>query len=271
MTVESFFSEGMLRNVAGWTLAAAKLIALASLAYLAASRIRRRGPLLWRPKVPPTGFGLPLLGFALGMVPTLAGGQERPLPVPGRSPRHAPPSPWSRADGLPPPRPSAPAGGRSQGLEGGLSNPSRHPAVHGRGSLAPRPRLLFPRVWDRADPKRSMESRPSEGVTSTPRFTYRSHRPGDDAEGPRRRPGVFPKASGHAQPHLRSGTESWHRVQAGETLWSIAAETLDTRDMRRIARYWPRIHKANRSVIGPNPDLIRPGQRLRLPSEGESH
>ncbi|MDQ4125019.1 MAG: LysM peptidoglycan-binding domain-containing protein, partial [Actinomycetota bacterium] len=59
----------------------------------------------------------------------------------------------------------------------------------------------------------------------------------------------------------------WHAVLPGDTLWSIAAERLGTDDVRRIARYWPRIHRANREVIGANPDLIRPGQVLELPPE----
>ena len=58
-------------------------------------------------------------------------------------------------------------------------------------------------------------------------------------------------------------------VQSGDTLWDIAARVLSTDDPRRVARYWPRIHHLNRSVIGSNPDLIRPGQVLALPEEAK--
>jgi len=56
-------------------------------------------------------------------------------------------------------------------------------------------------------------------------------------------------------------------VAAGESLWTIAGRVLDTEDPRRIARYWPRIHRANRSLIGTTPNLIRPGWMLELPPE----
>lgn len=58
-----------------------------------------------------------------------------------------------------------------------------------------------------------------------------------------------------------------HTVVPGDTLWAIAARALATDDSRRIARYWPKIHRANRATVGPDPNLIRPGQVLRLPDE----
>jgi nucleoid-associated protein YgaU len=39
---------------------------------------------------------------------------------------------------------------------------------------------------------------------------------------------------------------------------------LATDDPVRIARYWARIHRANRETV-PDPDLIFPGQILTLP------
>jgi len=35
--------------------------------------------------------------------------------------------------------------------------------------------------------------------------------------------------------------------------------------LRAIDRSWPRWHAANRDVIGPDPDLLHPGQRLQHP------
>jgi resuscitation-promoting factor RpfA len=56
-------------------------------------------------------------------------------------------------------------------------------------------------------------------------------------------------------------------VKPGDSLWSIAAEILETSDPARIARYWPLIHRSNRELIGANPNLIFPGQVLELPDE----
>ncbi|UFU02173.1 LysM peptidoglycan-binding domain-containing protein [Ruania suaedae] len=59
-----------------------------------------------------------------------------------------------------------------------------------------------------------------------------------------------------------------HQVAPGESLWSIAADALGpgatTAD---IAEAWPRWYAANRDVLGPDPDLIHPGDHLVAPSE----
>ena len=55
-------------------------------------------------------------------------------------------------------------------------------------------------------------------------------------------------------------------VAAGDSLWSIAAARLPTRATDgRVVAAWRRLYRANRSVIGQDPDLILPGQRLRVP------
>jgi nucleoid-associated protein YgaU len=55
-------------------------------------------------------------------------------------------------------------------------------------------------------------------------------------------------------------------VQRGDTLWSIAVRDLPAgAPDRAVATRWRAIYDVNRPQIGPDPDLIRPGQRLRLP------
>jgi nucleoid-associated protein YgaU len=57
-------------------------------------------------------------------------------------------------------------------------------------------------------------------------------------------------------------------VRRGDTLWDIATRHLGPGvDNARVAAEWPRWHAANRSTIGPDPNLILPGQRLRVPEQ----
>ena len=51
------------------------------------------------------------------------------------------------------------------------------------------------------------------------------------------------------------------RVAPGDTLWDIAARRLGA------GASWPAVYALNRDVIGPDPGVITPGQRLALPSE----
>jgi len=53
-----------------------------------------------------------------------------------------------------------------------------------------------------------------------------------------------------------------HVVRPGESLWSIAEATSVAGD---VDSRWRAIWTANRDVIGDDPDLILPGQELRLP------
>ena len=57
-----------------------------------------------------------------------------------------------------------------------------------------------------------------------------------------------------------------HVVLPGESLWAIAAAHLSSDDPALIADLWPRIYERNRAAIGPDPDLLFPGERLVLPS-----
>lgn len=58
-------------------------------------------------------------------------------------------------------------------------------------------------------------------------------------------------------------------VHRGDTLWDIAARHLGEHATDQdVAEAWPRWYAANRDVIGADPDLIHPGQRLVVPAPG---
>jgi len=60
------------------------------------------------------------------------------------------------------------------------------------------------------------------------------------------------------RPTGTTGTEQSYTVVAGDSLSKIAKRFYGD------ANKWPRIHEANRDQIK-NPDLIHPGQKLRIP------
>jgi nucleoid-associated protein YgaU len=59
-------------------------------------------------------------------------------------------------------------------------------------------------------------------------------------------------------------------VRPGDSLWSLAARRLGAgAPATAIAAEWPRLYAANRTAIGPDPNLIHPGQRLTPPAPDE--
>ncbi|MDQ3662460.1 MAG: LysM peptidoglycan-binding domain-containing protein [Actinomycetota bacterium] len=164
------------------------------------------------------------------------------------SPRRSVEPPWSETSGLPPLRPLVPARAIDPppsedsvvDLDGFGAGASYRPLQRPNADIVgdePQRRgqgtLLFPsRIEPLPQPPPPIGERPSD---------------------PRRAPS--------------SECRGRYRVVAGDSLWTIAGRVLDTEDPRRIARYWPRIHRANRSLIGTTPNLIRPGWVLELPPE----
>ncbi|MGV4986692.1 transglycosylase family protein [Streptomyces sp. NRAIS4] len=61
----------------------------------------------------------------------------------------------------------------------------------------------------------------------------------------------------HAHTDRRPGTS--YTVRVGDTLSSVARQAA-------VSGGWQRLYDANRKVIGPDPDVIYPGQRLTVPS-----
>lgn len=55
-------------------------------------------------------------------------------------------------------------------------------------------------------------------------------------------------------------------VRPGDTLWQLAAGLLPSgADTREVAELCRRLYAVNRALIGEDPDVIRPGQQLRVP------
>ena len=60
-------------------------------------------------------------------------------------------------------------------------------------------------------------------------------------------------------------------VRPGDSLWTLAAADLPAgASAARVTARWHAVYAANRAVIGPDPDLLEPGQRLHLPGKDRS-
>lgn len=69
-----------------------------------------------------------------------------------------------------------------------------------------------------------------------------------------------------SRPRPETAVDELVVVRRGDTLWAIAERHLGPgATAAEIATEWPRWYAANRAVIGADPDLLRPGQRLQPP------
>ena len=73
-------------------------------------------------------------------------------------------------------------------------------------------------------------------------------------------------SDGRRADRAHSAPRSVVRVRPGDSLWAIAEDRFGPRaTVADLVHYWHRIYDRNADVIGPDPDVIRPGQRLELP------
>jgi nucleoid-associated protein YgaU len=80
-------------------------------------------------------------------------------------------------------------------------------------------------------------------------------------------PGLGPLGPGPQTPSFTASQTV--TVVRGDSLWAIAARHLGPHATPlQVAREWPRWYAANHTVIGPNPNLIRVGQILTVPTSG---
>lgn len=85
----------------------------------------------------------------------------------------------------------------------------------------------------------------------------------------RPQPDAQPKVQPQVQPQVQPGArrevtgDGTYVVRRGDSLWSIARR--HPGDSGSVDLRWRAIWQANRDVVGDDPDLIHPGQALRLP------
>jgi nucleoid-associated protein YgaU len=90
----------------------------------------------------------------------------------------------------------------------------------------------------------------------------------DRATGPARSPQPVTVPASHPASHrvMDPAAARTVVVRSGDCLWRLAAADLpDNASAARVTARWQAIHRLNAEVIGPDPDLIHPGQRLFLP------
>jgi hypothetical protein len=127
-----------------------------------------------------------------------------------------------------------------------------------RGELAPI-RLGAARLPWSWDEKAPVEARPIPRRSAAPLPPWLGGGPSKVAPlPPSLNGGPSPAAPGH-----RAET-SGYTVEAGDTLWDIAADHLvpAERSTGTVHQYWQQVYRANRPVVGANPDLILPGTHL---------
>jgi nucleoid-associated protein YgaU len=82
-------------------------------------------------------------------------------------------------------------------------------------------------------------------------------------------PGNVPATGRRAGVNLPAG-QTPATATGGETYTVVGGDSLSKIAKKHLgsANRWKEIYEANRSVIGDDPDLIKPGQKLRLPVSG---
>lgn len=111
--------------------------------------------------------------------------------------------------------------------------------------------------------------RPAEPSEAAAPQAAAAQRPG--AEEPRAEAPSRTGEAPHAESRDRHGPTRTRTVAAGDSLWSIAEERLGPgASQADVDRAWRAIWRANAAALGQDPDLIHPGQHLRLPTTPSS-
>ncbi|WP_162427799.1 LysM peptidoglycan-binding domain-containing protein [Pontibacter pudoricolor] len=90
---------------------------------------------------------------------------------------------------------------------------------------------------------------PAKQPTGTPRT---NQMPGQPTQG---------TTASTNQQHVNATSTDTYTVQSGDSLSKIAQRQYGS------ASSWTKIYNANKTIIGDNPDLIKPGQKLTIPRD----
>ena len=139
------------------------------------------------------------------------------------------------------------------------------PADPAFGALAMAPRSVG------AAPDPGFAAAPAfPGFTPAPALTPTPVAPGFTPTAPRVRPQADAGLLGSRSPSAAEA-QAEVVVHRGDTLWSIAAQHLGPEaGDAEVARAWPEWYAANHDRIGDDPDLILPGQILRVPTPDQT-
>ncbi|PYI69264.1 hypothetical protein CVV68_02325 [Arthrobacter livingstonensis] len=153
------------------------------------------------------------------------------------------------------------------GPGGGTIDPLWHAATVAASPLgveqAPGTVQAPPRIAVQAQVADRAAARAHESPPVNPEWTPQG--PAVDP-GPLARPELRPSAR-QGPSHSAADDDGEVVVQGGDSLWSIVASALGpyATDVE-VAQAWPEWYRANRSVIGSDPNIILPGQVLHAPA-----
>lgn len=179
---------------------------------------------------------------------------------PSRSP-HASSAPTSRASATPTSHASARA--RASASPSASSRPSARP------SASPSRSSAHPRAGGPGSKTPAVKSPGAKAPGAKSPNSKASPKSGSLKPGSAQRSGTcVPAPDAKPAPVIRQ-----HLVLAGESLWSISLQWLQQNGVPsptngQVAQLSKQIFAANAALIGANPDLIRPGLALTIPTKG---
>lgn len=179
---------------------------------------------------------------------------------PSRSP-HASSAPTSRASASPTSHASARA--RASASASASSRPSARP------SASPSRSSAHPRAGGPGSKTPAVKSPGAKSPGAKSPNSKASPKSGSLKPGSAQRSGTcVPAPDAKPAPVIRQ-----HLVLAGESLWSISLQWLQQNGVPsptngQVAQLSKQIFAANAALIGANPDLIRPGLALTIPTKG---